>query len=153
VKSQKEARYHLRRSSDLVVRLGDGTEESHALVRTAADGLWAYTGEVFVGDPVDVEMVASGEGFDPAPLKTEWQRYLAQVLDEATLRAPAADAWMQRGRKQGVHTEHLSYLLAEMQVLHRAHPGATWEGGRHERGAGDNTAKRGAGLGLARRGV
>jgi ring-1,2-phenylacetyl-CoA epoxidase subunit PaaC len=126
VKSNKEATYHLRRSTDLIVRLGDGTEESHALVQAAAEALWPYTGELFIGDSVDAEMVAHGEGFDPASLKDEWLRYLAQVFGHATLRLPAADAWMHKGGKQGLHTEHLSYLLAEMQVLHRAHPGAAW---------------------------
>jgi ring-1,2-phenylacetyl-CoA epoxidase subunit PaaC len=126
VKSHKEATYHLRRSSDLIVRLGDGTEESHARMQASADELWAYTGELFVGDSVDGEMVACGEGFDPAALKDKWQRYIAHVFDKATLKLPAADVWMQKGGKQGLHTEHLSYLLAEMQVLHRAHPGATW---------------------------
>jgi ring-1,2-phenylacetyl-CoA epoxidase subunit PaaC len=126
VKSHKEATYHLRRSSDLMVRLGDGTAESHARMQAAADALWAYTGEMFVGDSVDDEMVGCGEGFDPAALKDEWQRYVAQVFERATLRLPEVDAWMQKGGKQGLHSEHLSYLLAEMQVLHRAHPGATW---------------------------
>jgi ring-1,2-phenylacetyl-CoA epoxidase subunit PaaC len=126
VKSHKEVTYHLRRSSDLVVRLGDGTEESHALVQASADALWTYTGELFVGDSVDAEMAMRGESFDPALLKAEWQRYVSDVFEMATLRVPAADAWMQRGGKEGLHTEHLSYLLAEMQVLHRAHPGVTW---------------------------
>lgn len=126
VKSNKEARYHLRRSSDLIVRLGDGTEESHALVQAAADALWPYTGELFVGDAVDTEMVTSEEGFDPASLKGDWHQFVANVFDSATLRLPAPDAWMHKGGKQGLHSEHLSYLLAEMQVLHRAHLGAAW---------------------------
>src|SRR5258708_16559127 len=85
-KSNKEARYHLRRSSDLIVRLGDGTEESHALVQAAADALWPYTGELFVGDAVDTEMVTCEEGFDPASLKGDWHQFLANVFDSATLR-------------------------------------------------------------------
>jgi len=125
-KSQKEVMYHLRRSSDLVVRMGDGTEQSHQYMQTAVDALWAYTGEMFVGDRVDAEMAATGEGFDPSALKADWLRYVTQVFAVATLQVPPVDAWMQKGGKQGVHSEHLGYLLAEMQVLQRAHPGARW---------------------------
>lgn len=125
-KSQKEVTYHLRRSSDLVVRMGDGTEQSHQYTQAATGALWAYTGEMFVGDAVDDEMAASGEGFDPAALKADWLHYVTQVFAVATLRVPPVDAWMQRGGKQGIHSEHLGYLLAEMQVLHRAYPGAKW---------------------------
>lgn len=125
-KSAKEVAYHLRRSSDLVVRLGDGTERSHALVQAAADRLWPYTGEMFAGDAVDASMAAAGAGFDPAALQAPWRAYLEQVFEEATLRLPPADAWMHGGGKRGVHTEHLGYLLAEMQYLQRVHPDAQW---------------------------
>lgn len=125
-KSAKEVAYHLRRSSDLLVRLGDGTERSHALVQAAADRLWPYTGEMFAGDAVDAAMAAAGAGFDPATLRQPWLAYLGQVFEEATLRLPPADAWMHGGGKRGVHTEHMGYLLAEMQYLQRAHPGAQW---------------------------
>ncbi len=125
-KSNKEVAYHLRRSSDLIVRMGDGTEQSRAFTQAAADTLWPFTGEMFTGDSVDVEMTASGEGFDPATLKSRWLVYVAQVFAVATLRMPPADAWMQKGGKQGVHSEHLGFLLAEMQVVPRAHPGAKW---------------------------
>ncbi len=125
-KSQKEVTYHLRRSSDLIVRMGDGTEVSHALTQAALDQLWPFTGEMFTGDAIDEEMTAAGVGFDPAQLKQTWQTYIDQVFTVATLQLPRQDAWMQKGGKQGVHSEHLSYLLAEMQVLHRAHPGAKW---------------------------
>jgi ring-1,2-phenylacetyl-CoA epoxidase subunit PaaC len=126
VKSHKEVAYHLRRSSDLVVGLGDGTEQSRAYMQASANELWQYTGELFMGDTVDAEMAASGEGFDPAPLKSNWLGYVAQVFSLATLEMPQQDAWMQKGGKQGVHTEHLGYLLAEMQVLPRTYPGAKW---------------------------
>jgi ring-1,2-phenylacetyl-CoA epoxidase subunit PaaC len=125
-KALKEARYHLRRSGDLVVRLGDGTERSHALMQAALDSLWPFTGEMFSGDAVDRAMVEAGAGFDPQALRDEWLAYVGEVLEESTLRMPPADAWMHSGGKQGRHTEHLSRLLAEMQVLQRTHPGAAW---------------------------
>lgn len=126
VKSQKEVTYHLRRSSDLVARMGDGTEQSHAFMQTAANALWPYTGELFQSDAVDADMVESGEGFEPALLQAEWQNYVAQVFSVATLEVPAIGAWMQKGGKEGIHSEHLDYLLAEMQVLQRSNPGAKW---------------------------
>jgi len=125
-KSRKEAAYHLRRSSDLIVRLGDGTKESNARMQAAANVLWPYTGELFAPDAIDSAMAASGEGFDPASLREDWQQYLRRVFATATLQLPPQDAWMHKGGKQGLHTEHLSYLLAEMQVLQREHPGAAW---------------------------
>lgn len=125
-KSHKEAAYHIRRSSDLIVRLGDGTEESHQLMQDAADALWPFTGELLTGDRVDVAMTATGDGFDPAELQREWHLYVAQAFDAATLRVSPENAWMHKGGTQGLHTEHLSYLLTEMQVLHRQHPGAVW---------------------------
>lgn len=125
-KSLKEVTYHLRRSSDLVVRLGDGTQESHDLMQSAADRLWPYTGELFEADAADVDMATAKQGFDPAPLKDPWLAYLAKTFACATLTLPDPNAWMQQGGKQGRHSEHLSYLLADMQVLHRAHPGARW---------------------------
>lgn len=125
-KALKEVSYHLRRSSDLVVRLGDGTERSRAMMQAAVDALWPYTGEMFIGDAVDDVAVATGTGFDPSSLRAEWLGYVREVLEEATLRMPPAETWMHRGGKQGRHTEHLSRMLAEMQVLHRAHPGSSW---------------------------
>ena len=125
-KSQKEVTYHLRRSSDLIVRIGDGTEQSHHYIQTAADALWPYTGEMFAGDAVDAEMAASGAGFEPADLRLEWQHYVSQVFAAATLQVPPDGVWMQKGGKQGLHTEHLGYILAEMQVLQRTYPGAKW---------------------------
>lgn len=124
-KSLKEVTYHLRHSSEWVIRLGDGTDESHARMQRALDDLWMYTGEMFAMDEVDEAMVAAGIGVDLAALEPGWGRRVDEVLEAATLRRPE-DAWMHTGGKRGRHTEHLGYLLAEMQFLQRAHPGATW---------------------------
>lgn len=125
-KSLKEVSYHVRRSGDLVVRLGDGTDKSHAMMQTALDELWMYTDEMFQGDAVDEAMVVQGMAPDPAALRAPWLEHMREVFGEATLVMPPADAWMQKGGKQGVHSENLGYLLAEMQFLQRAYPGATW---------------------------
>jgi ring-1,2-phenylacetyl-CoA epoxidase subunit PaaC len=125
-KAAKEAAYHVRRSSDLVVRLGDGTPRSHAMMQDALDGLWMYTGELFEPDAVDAAMAAEGIAPDPAGLRTPWLAHVGAVFARATLTMPPPDAWMQDGGKRGVHTEHLGYLLAEMQYLQRAYPGANW---------------------------
>lgn len=125
-KAVKEVSYHLRRTSDLVVRLGDGTERSHALLQAAIDKVWPYSHELFMADAIDAEMTAAGIGFDPGSLREDWLAYVREVLAEATLKVPAAGGWMPKGGKQGLHSEHLSKLLAEMQVLQRSHPGARW---------------------------
>jgi len=124
-KAGKEVAYHLERSSDLVVRLGDGTEESHRRMQEALDALWPYTGEMFLGDDKDAEMAARGIVPDPASLRAGWDETLRHVLTEATLQIPEGD-FAHKGGKQGVHTEHLGYILAEMQFLQRAYPGASW---------------------------
>jgi ring-1,2-phenylacetyl-CoA epoxidase subunit PaaC len=121
LKSLKEVTYHARRSTDLVVRLGDGTAESHRRMQQALDDLWQYTGDLFGTEGVDPALVAEGIACEPATLHAPWLRHVTEVLEEATLTVPA-DSWMQRGP----HTEHLGYLLAEMQSLQRACPGATW---------------------------
>ena len=125
-KAAKEVAYHLRRSSDLIVRVGDGTPRSHEMVQAAVDNLWRFTGEMFEHDAVDAAALAVGVGFDGNALRIEWLAYVGEVLETGTLRKPPIDAWMQKGGKRGAHTEHLSRLLAEMQVLQRAHPGAKW---------------------------
>jgi ring-1,2-phenylacetyl-CoA epoxidase subunit PaaC len=125
-KAVKEVAYHVRRSSDLVVRLGDGTARSRAMMQDAFDDLWMYTGEAFQPDAVDIEIAAAGIGPDPAGLRAPWLAHVGGVFERATLALPSPDAWMQKGGKQGVHTEHLGYLLAEMQFLQRAYPGAAW---------------------------
>ena len=124
-KSQKEVTYHLRRSSDLVIRIGDGTAESHQITQAAADALWPYTGEMFA-EVLVAALGASGTNLDIASLRGEWMISIEHIFNAATLRMPPADAWMQRGGAQGIHTEHLSYLLAEMQIVPRTYPGAKW---------------------------
>lgn len=124
-KAVKEVTYHLRRSGDLVVRLGDGTEASHGRLQAAVDDLWMYTGEMFAADGVDELLAAQGLACDPARLYDLWLKHVAEVFRGATLTLPSG-SWMQKGGKQGRHTEHLGYLLAEMQFLQRAYPGAQW---------------------------
>lgn len=125
-KSLKEVRYHVRRSGDLIVRLGDGTEQSHQMMQDAANDLWMYTGEMFQSDAVEMAMAAQGVAPELDSLRSPWLAHVAEIFAEATLQMPSPDAWMQKGGKQGVHTEKLGYLLAEMQYLQRAYPGATW---------------------------
>jgi ring-1,2-phenylacetyl-CoA epoxidase subunit PaaC len=124
-KSEKEAAYHLRHAGEWLIRLGDGTEESHRRAQDALDGLWPYVGEMFERDAVDAALLAAGIAVDAAALRAPWERALAAVLAEATLRQPAA-AWAQRGGRHGRHSEHLGHLLATMQFLQRAYPGAAW---------------------------
>lgn len=116
-KSLKEVAYHLRWSSEWVVRLGDGTEESHERMIRALEELWIFTGEMFV--PADYEII------DLDSLKKEWMKKIETVLAEATIQLPQS-SWMQKGGKQGQHTEHLGYLLTEMQYLQRTYPDAKW---------------------------
>jgi ring-1,2-phenylacetyl-CoA epoxidase subunit PaaC len=118
-KARKESAYHLDHSAQWTVRLGDGTEESHRRVRDAVDALWPYTGELFESEPTD------GRAVDPVTLRADWLSTVEGVLAEATLTRPAAEPTREGGRR-GAHTEHLGHLLAEMQSLHRAHPGARW---------------------------
>jgi len=124
-KAIKETRYHFRFSSGWVVRLGDGTEESHRRVQTALDALWRFTHEMFVASPAEQEAVAAGIAPDPASLAADWSRRVDQVLKEATLQKPADVAYSWHG-KRGQHSEHLSRLLAEMQFMQRTYPGAQW---------------------------
>lgn len=121
----KEVRYHVRHSSQWLVRLGDGTEESHARVQASLDNLWRFTGEMFAPDDVDEQMHKSLNGPDLAAIEPQWRRNVAAIVAEATLELPG-DQWMASGGKQGKHTEHFGFLLAEMQYLQRAYPGAEW---------------------------
>ena len=125
-KSFKEVTYHLRRSGDLVVRLGDGTDVSHAKMQAALDDLWMYSGEVFIYDEIDNAMVEQGVAPKAEDLRAAFLDHVNDILTEATLTMPSPDAWMQRGGKQGRHSEHLGFILAEMQFLQRAYPGAEW---------------------------
>ncbi|MDE2296091.1 MAG: phenylacetate-CoA oxygenase subunit PaaC [Gammaproteobacteria bacterium] len=124
-KALKESRYHLRYSSGWVVRLGDGTEESHARVQASLERLWPYTLELFDADELDRAVVASGVGPDPRAVEQDWSIRVDAVLAEATLARPATARYRWYG-KQGRHSEHLGHLLAEMQHLPRVHPGARW---------------------------
>ena len=125
-KAKKEVTYHLRRSADLVVRLGDGNEESHRRMQAALDDLWMYTGEMFEVDSVDEILESHGIADSVSGLRQPWLAQVSRTLAAATLTMPPADAWMQKGGKQGRHGEHLGFLLAEMQFLQRAYPGQQW---------------------------
>ena len=125
-KAVKEVTYHLRRSADLVLRLGDGTAESHRRMQAALDELWMYTGEMFEVDGVDDVLAAQGVAGGVNALRGPWLEQVGRTLAAATLTMPAPEAWMQKGGKQGRHSEHMGYLLAEMQFLQRAYPGQQW---------------------------
>jgi ring-1,2-phenylacetyl-CoA epoxidase subunit PaaC len=125
-KSLKEVTYHLRRSGDLVVRLGDGSDISHAKMQAAVDELWTYAFEVFIYDEVDQAMVEQGVAPAAESLRAPFLQHVAEVFAEATLAMPDPSAYMQRGGKQGRHTERHGYILAEMQFLQRAYPGVEW---------------------------
>jgi ring-1,2-phenylacetyl-CoA epoxidase subunit PaaC len=125
-KSIKEVTYHLRRSGDLIVRLGDGTPDSHAKTQAAVNALWMYSGEAFLYDALDEAMVAQGVAPAAALLRASFLEHVAEIFAEATLTMPDPAAWMQHGGKTGRHSEHLGYILAEMQFLQRAYPGAEW---------------------------
>jgi ring-1,2-phenylacetyl-CoA epoxidase subunit PaaC len=124
-KAVKETRYHLRYSSSWLVRLGDGTEESHARVQRSLERLWPYTVELFEEDPLDREMAERGVAPRLAGVRTAWQAHIDEILAEATLARPAdrPHSWF---GKRGEHSEHLGYILAEMQYLPRSFPGASW---------------------------
>lgn len=124
-KAAKEVAYHVERSADWVVRLGDGTEESHRRMQAALDDLWTYAGEMFVPDAAELALVDDGIAADVRALQAPWEAAVDAVLAEATQMRPA-EVFVRKGGKQGVHTEHLGPLLAEMQFLQRAYPGAQW---------------------------
>ncbi len=124
-KALKETRYHFRYSASWIVRLGDGTAESHGRTQSALDDLWRFTAELFTADEVDQEMAARGMGPQLDALRPKWLARIDEVLEEATLKRPADAPYPWHG-KSGRHTEHLGYLLAEMQFLQRAYPGAQW---------------------------
>lgn len=124
-KSEKESAYHLRHSSEWVIRLGDGTDESHRRAQVALDDLWAFTGELFHVDDSDRSLIADGVVIDPERLRSAWRATIDDVLKTATLTLPARD-WMQKGGRSGHHSEHLGHLLSELQSLQRSFPSATW---------------------------
>ena len=124
-KALKEAKYHLRHSAEWVRMLGDGTPESHRRAQRALDELWPYAGELFLTDDIDRAAIAAGNGVDVEALRPRWQQTVEQVFGEATLTIPK-NAFAPRGGRIGRHTEHLGRMLADMQSLARAHPGASW---------------------------
>ncbi len=124
-RSEKESAYHVRHSSEWMVRLGDGTGESHRRAQTAIDDLWAYTGEMFAVDDSERGLIDRGIAIDPATLRPQWLTTISTVVNEATLALPTTD-WMQQGGRDGRHSEHLGHLLSELQYMQRSFPGATW---------------------------
>lgn len=124
-KALKESRYHVRHAGEWVIRLGDGTEESHRRAQDAVDLLWPYTGELFMQPVDEAELVTAGLTADVSALEGAWRVQVEDVLGRATLRVPDI-TWMQRGGRDGRHTEHLGHMLAEMQIVARSHPGAKW---------------------------
>lgn len=124
-KSLKEVSYHRRFSSDWIKRLGDGTPESHDRIQAAINDLWMYTDELFHQTEADKVMVAEGVGVDVTKLKDDYYNQVGNILEEATLEIPESK-YFQKGGKQGIHTEHLGYLLAELQYMQRAYPNMEW---------------------------
>jgi len=124
-KSYKEVSYHLQHSRDWVIRMGDGTKESHDRIVGAVNHLWEFTGEFFEMDDLDSEMFRENVGPDFVSIKTDWLDQVRSVFMEATIPFPEGQ-WFQTGSKSGIHTEYLVSLLAEMQVLPRTYPGAKW---------------------------
>lgn len=124
-KAVKESAYHARRSGDWVLRLGDGTEESHARSQAALDELWGYAAELFTPDGVDRAVHAAGIGPEPAALRERWSGQVLPHLAQAML-TPPDDPWQAAGGRTGLHTEHMGRLLAEMQFMQRAYPGLAW---------------------------
>ncbi|WP_367181447.1 1,2-phenylacetyl-CoA epoxidase subunit PaaC [uncultured Lacinutrix sp.] len=124
-KSIKEVSYHLRFSSDWIKRLGDGTEVSRQKMQDAIDGLWTYTDELFHQTEADIAMAQEGVGVDVIKLKEAYYNKVNAVLEESTLQIPESK-WFQKGGKKGIHTEHLGYLLAELQYMQSAYPNMEW---------------------------
>jgi len=126
-KHLKEIKYHLRHSREWVLRLGDGTEESHKRIQDAFDEIWMYTGELFDMDEADEAAVKHNLFSDVKSLKFEWKKIIDETLEEATLKVPDDEQYMFSGSRQGRHTEHLGPLLAQMQFLRRSYPDAVWK--------------------------
>jgi ring-1,2-phenylacetyl-CoA epoxidase subunit PaaC len=124
-RAEKEVRYHLRHSAQWLLRLGDGTEESHQKVQGSLDDLWRYTGEMFAADILDDTLRTSFDGPDLSAISSQWLTDITAIVEEATLTLPQQQP-MATGGKQGRHTEHFGYLIAEMQYLPRIYPGVTW---------------------------
>ena len=121
----KEVKYHLRHSTNWLIRLGDGTEESNAKVQESLEEIWQFTAELFEMDEIDTELLNAGIAVDNKALKLEWDEIVNSTLKKAKLKRPE-DGYMATGGKKGMHTEYLGLLLAEMQFLQRAYPDAKW---------------------------
>ena len=124
-KSLKETKYHFKHSSEWVIRLGDGTDESHQRAQDALDLLWRYAEELFFMDAVDQELIAQGIAVDLNTIKPLWLERIQHVVKEATLKLPENN-WVMKGGREGHHSEYLGYLLAEMQYMQRTYPGMEW---------------------------
>jgi ring-1,2-phenylacetyl-CoA epoxidase subunit PaaC len=125
-KSLKETTYHKRWSSEWVIRLGDGTEESRRRMQNALHDLWPFTNELFLPTAAESAFQNHLPAFDILQLKDNWHTEVFAIIEEATLQQPDPEAWMQQGGKEGIHSEHLGFLLAEMQYMQRAYPGMEW---------------------------
>jgi ring-1,2-phenylacetyl-CoA epoxidase subunit PaaC len=124
-KSLKETKYHLKHSAEWVIRLGDGTDESKKRIQTSLDTLWRYTDELFFEDSVDKDLADQGIAADLSLIKIEWNKTVKDVLNEATLTIPD-NGWQHDGGRRGMHSEHMGYILAELQYMQRAYPGLEW---------------------------
>lgn len=124
-KALKEVTYHLRWSSEWVIRLGDGTPESNKRVIHAIDELWTYTGEMFIVTDYESQAIAEGIGMDVSILQRDWNKKVEEVFTEATVQVPV-NTFMQKGGKTGLHSEHMGFILAELQYMQRTYPGCEW---------------------------
>ena len=124
-KAIKETSYHLKRSIDWTLRMGDGTDESHNRMQTAFNRLWGYTDEMFELDELEQRLVDNRIGVNTTLLKMQWLENISNILSEATLKMPVDD-WVVRGGREGFHTEHLGHLLSELQFIQRTYPGLQW---------------------------
>lgn len=124
-KSLKETKYHLKHSSEWVIRLGDGTEESHNRIQESLNTLWRYTSELFYTDEIDAELLISGIAPNMSEIYDSWDLTVKSVLKEATLQIPTNN-WKHEGGRKGMHSEHLGYILTEMQFIQRAYPNMEW---------------------------
>jgi ring-1,2-phenylacetyl-CoA epoxidase subunit PaaC len=124
-KSEKESAYHLRHASEWIVRLGAGTAESRRRTQAALEELWPFTGEIFETDGSERSLIEAQVAVDPENLRETWTATISAVLAQADLGLPAA-TWMQKGGRNGRHSEHLGYVLTELQFLQRTHPGTVW---------------------------
>jgi ring-1,2-phenylacetyl-CoA epoxidase subunit PaaC len=125
-KSLKEVTYHLRWSSEWIIRLGDGTEESRARIQKSIEQLWPFAGELLKPAGFEEKAAKEGYGVDLHTIKNSWEQKVSEVFAEATLTVPPMGGWSQSGGKDGVHTEHLGYILTELQFMQRAYPGMEW---------------------------